>query len=177
LLLYAGVCCRLLVGGVFLLSASEKLRSRSAFHEFVIATQSLLRAAPRPATALAVASIASELLIMVLLAIPQLVIVGFAASCALLMAYSVSIGRALRRGVRTPCRCIGASSDPLHASLLLRNAGLVAACLVGLWGASVAGTNVEITAALGASVAIAAFAIAIVASFDDIVYLARNAPS
>jgi hypothetical protein len=177
LLLYVGVCCRVLVGGVFLLSALAKLRSRSAFHEFEMATQSLLRAAPRPAWALAAASIASELLIMVFLAIPQLVIVGFAASCALLVAYSVAIGRALRWGVRTPCRCIGASSDPLHESLLLRNGGLVAACLVGLWGAAAAGTNVEITAALGASVAIAAVVVAIVASFDDLVYLARKSPS
>lgn len=174
LLPYVGVCCRLLIGGVFLLSALAKVRSRSAFQEFKLATKSLLAASPRHAAPFAAASIASELAIVVLLAVPRLVIIGFAASSALLAAYTVAIGLALRRGVSTPCRCIGASSDPLNASLLLRNTGLISVSVVGLWASGAARTAVSLTTALGASVAIAAFAVAIVASFDDLVYLARR---
>jgi hypothetical protein len=175
-LFYAGVCCRLLLGAVFILSAASKLRSRVAFDEFEAATQSLLNVPPRPGRALAIASIGVELLAVFLLVIPTLIMIGFAVSCALLLTYSTAIGRALRRGVRTPCRCIGASSEPLGGSLLLRNGILVAGCAVGLWAGAAVGTAVDLTTALGASVAIAAFATVLVASFDDLVYLARRSP-
>jgi hypothetical protein len=177
LLLYAGISCRLLLVGVLLLSAASKIRSISAFHEFAAATTSLLQVGPQRGRVLAAASIASELVVIALLVITKLVTAGFVVGGVLLVAYTVAIARALRRGVRTPCRCIGASSDPIHPSLLLRNAGLIVACTLGWVSTSQAGTSVALTAAFAASVTIAAFAVAIVACFDDLVYLARSYPS
>jgi hydrogenase/urease accessory protein HupE len=110
------------------------------------------------------------------LALPQSVVPGFVASCVLLTAYTVAIGLALRRGERTPCRCIGASADPLHALLLLRNGVLLAICGLGFWATAAAGTAVYAVTALAASVAIAFFGLALVTSFDDLVFLARSSP-
>ncbi len=174
---YVSVCCRLIIGGTFLLSGSTKLRSLSAFQDFWVATESLLGAGHRRAAGLAAAAIAMELLIVVALAFSQFVVIGFVASGALLAVYSVAIGLALGRGERTPCRCIGASSEPLHPSLMLRNVGLVAICGVGLWSTATAGTGVYVTTALAASVAAAFFGVVLIASFDDIVYLARRSAS
>lgn len=174
---YVTVCCRLLLGAVFLLSVGLKLRSRRALQDFLVSARSLLGVNPRLAGLLAAASIVVEVLIVILLVLSAYVVAGFVLSFALLVAYSAAIGLALRRGVRTPCRCIGTSSDPLNPSLLIRNAGLLVACVVGLLTTLGSAADVGFNSGLAATAAIALFGVALVTSFDDIVYLARRSAS
>ncbi len=173
---YVVLCCRLLLGATFVASLATKLRSRATLHEFLAAAGALLRSDSPLVRLLAVTSIATELLIVITLLIPALVTAGFALTALLLLVYTLAIARALQHGVTTPCRCIGTSSDPLHSWLILRNAVLFTVSIVGIATSLAGSPAVGFTTALAVSVAIAIFGLALVMSFDDLVYLARRNP-
>ncbi|MGK5552102.1 MauE/DoxX family redox-associated membrane protein [Actinomadura kijaniata] len=174
---YLAFGCRVLIGLVFALSAFSKLRSRPAFAEFAAVTRTLLRAlvpgrsagragARRVGAAVAVL----EAAVPVLLVVPAAVPAGHAVALALLAAFAAGIAAALRGGVRTACRCFGASAAPLGARHLARNGVLALAALTGL----VAGPG-RVAAAEPAGLAVAATAAAVLAllviRFDDLIDL------
>jgi methylamine utilization protein MauE len=145
-----GFACLCVVGLVFGVSAVGKLRGRGGYGEFVAATQLLLlavgfrRLAREPATRLVSGVVvAAEVLVPVLLVasvlfvVPGLGWLGLGLAMFLLAGFGVGIGAAVRRGVRTSCRCFGASSIPLGKQHLVRNVFLIVVAATGL----VAGTG------------------------------------
>jgi hypothetical protein len=136
---YLSFACHCLIGMVFGLSAISKSRGRVMFDEFVRTTRVLLVAvtfqrqlsysAVRP---MAVAVILTEAAIPPLLMISGSRSFGLGLAMLLLAAFSVGIGAALRRGIRTTCRCFGASSASLNGRHLIRNAMLLIAAATGL---------------------------------------------
>ncbi|MER6514835.1 MauE/DoxX family redox-associated membrane protein [Nonomuraea sp. NPDC001636] len=133
---FGGQC---LIGVVFAMSALSKIRGRTARAEFVRATGALLtallghRTGPRTARWAAAVVVVAESAVPVLIAAqvlhPLASVVGSAAAAVLLGLFSVAIVRALRRGVRTSCRCFGTSQAPLGRRHLARNLGLLAVAL------------------------------------------------
>ncbi|MFB6726529.1 MauE/DoxX family redox-associated membrane protein [Kribbella sp. NPDC056345] len=166
--------CRVLLGGVFAVSAGSKVYSRTAFTDFTAATARLTGARVARARQLAVATVAAEFAVVVALIVSALVPWGFAAGIGLLAVFSAAIVRSLRRGQRAPCRCFGASNSPLGPQHVARNAALAAFGVLGL------ATGLSDTAAaldLGPA-CIVAFAaligVALVARLDDLIGLFRT---
>jgi len=152
---------------VFLAAAAGKLRSRAAFGRFVTSVRAV---APGGAPGIIAASTAgAELLTAALLAAGPASWPGRAGLClalALLAGFVAVIGRALRRGVRVPCRCFGSSSASLGVPQIVRN--VLLALLAGF--ALVAGPAVRVVDGRGAVVAVVAAAVvtAVLARLDDL---------
>ncbi|MGC4944373.1 MauE/DoxX family redox-associated membrane protein [Kribbella sp. DT2] len=161
--------CRVLLGGVFAVSAGSKLSSRAAFAEFVAATVRLTGAAAWLARELAVGVVVAEIAVVVALMVPASTQWGFAAAIGLLGAFSVAIVRSLRRGQRAPCRCFGASSTPLGLQHVIRNVVLAAFGVLGISGATAA---LELGPACVVAFA-ALIGVALVARLDDLIGLFR----
>lgn len=124
--------CRCLLLVVFTFSALGKLRGAGSFAAFRRATADLVPPARTHAAPLAAAVIGAELTIAVLLAAPMIAWVGLGAGFVLLLAFTVTVAAALRRGSTVPCRCFGGSASPLGVRHLVRNAGLVLVAAAGL---------------------------------------------
>jgi uncharacterized membrane protein YphA (DoxX/SURF4 family) len=168
---YLAVACRCLIGVVFVVSAFGKVRSRQAFREFVTSTAALV---PRRGRALSPVVVAAELAVPVLLAVPVTVRTGFGLAAVLLAAFAVAIAAAVRRGVRTSCRCFGASTAPLGTRHVVRNAGLFAVAAVGaLLGP---GRPAELAGVAIAAIAAVVLA-ALVTRLDDLVELFAPMPT
>jgi hypothetical protein len=157
---------------VFGVSAVTKLRSRSAYAAFVRSTRQLLPPGSRQVTRAAWVVVGAEVATVVLL--PVFPVAGLAVAAALLIAFSVAILAAVRRGVSAPCRCFGASSRPLGRSQAARNATLALLAVAGGVGAltqSVLGVRDLLVGLHPGGVAVAVFAAATVALltifFDD----------
>ncbi|WP_161627929.1 MauE/DoxX family redox-associated membrane protein [Microbispora catharanthi] len=159
---------RLLTGIVFLMSAVSKLRGRAAYEEFTVATRALTRLPARPVVALVVTA---EVAVAPLLAWPPTMLAGFCVALGLLVAFTVAIVVAMRRGRRVPCRCFGASAVPVGPGHLARNAVLIAAAAAGAVQAGIGAVPAwtgAVPAGLGpaglAAVALAAGATAVLLS-------------
>lgn len=162
--------CQVLLGGVFAVSAGSKLYSRAAFADFSTATARLTGAA-RP-KGLAVATVATEIAVVVALSVPALLLWGFAASIGLLAVLTAAIVRSLRRGQKAPCRCFGASSTPLGPQHVVRNAALAG---IGLLGALSGGDEAPLERGPACVVALAALiGVALIARLDDLIGLFRT---
>ncbi|MFI7635951.1 MauE/DoxX family redox-associated membrane protein [Nonomuraea sp. NPDC049400] len=125
---YLAIACRCLIGLIFAISALSKIRGRQAYQEFARTTTTLL---PRHGRKLALPALAAEFAVPVLLALPATTLAGFGLAATLLTAFAVAIAAALRRGVRTSCRCFGASTTPLGTQHVIRNAALIAVSATG----------------------------------------------
>jgi hypothetical protein len=159
---YVSFGCRFLLLAVLLCSAVGKLRS---FADFRVATAALVPAARPYAAPLSVAVVGTELAAVVLLAVPATVPAGFAVALALLAAFTVAIGAALRRGTAAPCRCFGRSDRPVGVRHLVRNAGLLLAAAVGSATGPGAGAGAD-PVGLAVAAATAAVLTALVLSAD-----------
>jgi len=176
---------RCLVGVVFLVSAVTKLRSSAAFAEFVASLRATGLVPARWARRVAVAMVLTEAAIPALLAAPVLVEVppllaaaGFALAAGLLGVFTAGLGLAVSRGVRTPCRCFGASAAPLGLPQIVRNALLTvtaAAGLVAVLAAGSAGTGQMHPATVAMAGAVGLVLAVLAISFDDLVDLFRPA--
>ncbi|MBB4905957.1 MauE/DoxX family redox-associated membrane protein [Actinophytocola algeriensis] len=165
--------CRVLLGGVFAVSAGSKLYSRTAFADFTAATARLTGARAARARQLAVAAVAAELAIVLALAVPALVLWGFAASVGLLAVLTAAVVRSLRRGQRSPCRCFGASNTPLGTQHVARNGVLAAFGGLGI-AAGTFGEASSLDLGLACVVAFAALiGVALTARLDDLISLFR----
>lgn len=158
---YLFAFCRLLTGIVFLMSAVSKLRGRAAYEEFTAATRALVRLPARPVAALVVTA---EAAVAPLLAWPPTVLAGFCLALGMLVAFTVAIAVALRRGRRVPCRCFGASAVPVGPGHLARNAVLLAAATAGAVQAGAGAALAGVGPAGFAAVALAAGAAAVLLS-------------
>ncbi len=130
---YAAIGIRCLVGLVFLASALSKLASTRAQTAFVMSMRDLRILPTGLVRWVASGVIIGELAVCVLLATPSAsaVMMGFALTVVLLSVFTAGITIALRRGVRVPCRCFGASRTPLGRWHIGRNAVLVLITCVG----------------------------------------------
>ncbi|MET8159661.1 MauE/DoxX family redox-associated membrane protein [Sphaerisporangium sp. NPDC005289] len=166
---YVRIGCACLVALVFAMSAVSKLRDLEGFRRSLPALVPARRELLRP---LAMAVVVLEALVPIMIAVPPATSYGLALACALLVAFTVAIARALGRGQTAPCRCFGASAAPLGPRHLVRNGLLITAAVLG--GLSPGGAPVLAGAVIaGAAGLIAAL---LIASLDDIADLfARNA--
>ncbi|MFC4534814.1 MauE/DoxX family redox-associated membrane protein [Sphaerisporangium dianthi] len=166
---YVRIGCACLVGLVFAMTAVSKLRDLEGFRRSLPALVPARRELVRP---LAMAVVVLEALVPISIAVPAITSYGLALACALLVAFTVAIVRALGRGRLTPCRCFGTSAVPLGSQHLVRNGLLIVAAALGglLPGGAPALAGTVLAGAAGLIGAI------LIASLDDIVDLfARNA--
>ncbi|MFD5557091.1 MauE/DoxX family redox-associated membrane protein [Streptomyces sp. NPDC127068] len=174
---YLALAARLLLILVFVATAVGKSRRRASFDAFV-ASLSALRLFPRRlSTPVAVATIAAEAVVVVLLAVPATAGSGFALSIALLAVFIAGILAARRGGRQVPCRCFGGSTaGPLGVPHVIRNLLLAAVAAMGLVAEALTGASVAphpggvVIAALAAAVA----ALLVVRMDDLLLALAPN---
>ncbi|MFD1322750.1 MauE/DoxX family redox-associated membrane protein [Micromonospora sonneratiae] len=173
---YVELAGRCLLGLVFLVAVTGKLRSRTAFDDFVasVAQFGLLPERWLPLTARLV--LTGEAGIVLLLALPATVPAGYALAIGVLGILSAGMLTAVRRGRRPACLCFGAAGVPIGARHVARNL-LLAAIAAGGLVASVAtsGSPMRPAAALLA-VATAVPLAALVVRLDDIVELFTASP-
>nr|WP_230887175.1 MauE/DoxX family redox-associated membrane protein [Streptomyces spinoverrucosus] len=81
---------------------------------------------------MAIGVVTTEAVIVVALAVPATVAVGFGIAVLLLSAFTAGLVGVLRRGTRESCHCFGGGSSPVTPRHVVRNAILIAAALVGL---------------------------------------------
>jgi uncharacterized membrane protein YphA (DoxX/SURF4 family) len=131
--LVMGIRC--LLGVVFLISSTSKVRAPRAFVASVGDLRVLPASLVRP---VAVAVIAAELAICLLCAVPggEPAVAGFLTAAGLLTAFSVGIVASVRRDVRTACRCFGAGTVPLGMRHVARNMALAAVAVLGATAAA-----------------------------------------
>jgi len=120
---WVSTTCECLVGLVFLNASVTKLRDASGF------VDSVHRLAPaqvaqwsRPVAGVVVML---EALVPILLLTQLTVRVGLALAASLLIAFTLAIVDALRRGAGVRCRCFGAARLPLGRRHVARNAVLL----------------------------------------------------
>ncbi|MFB7915971.1 MauE/DoxX family redox-associated membrane protein [Streptomyces sp. NPDC056061] len=134
---FAAMSCRILLVIVFTVAVVSKLRGTDSFGAFVRSVQGFAVLSPRRGRAVARLVTGAEAAGVVLLLLPgPVAIAGFALVGCMLGAFTLAIGASLRRGVRVPCRCFGASTSgagPLH---LIRNGFLIAVAVTGAVGTS-----------------------------------------
>jgi len=132
---------RFLIGAVFLASTFGKLARRGGIGRFTDSVRGMRILPERLARPVALAVIAGEASVCVLLTVPsrRTALPGLALATALLAVFTVAIALAVRRGVRAPCQCFGASTTPLGARHLVRNVLLVAAAVTGAAGSAAEG--------------------------------------
>jgi len=150
---YVLLAVRLLVGIVFAVSATGKLRGVAAFRHFEESARSMGVPA-RLSRPVAVSVVAGECAAVVLLARGPGGAPGFALILLMLVAFTTAIARALRSGTKASCACFGATTAPLGRRHLVRNGVLLALAAFGLT-AGLAGTPAPAEAA---GVLVAAFA-------------------
>ncbi|MEW2289294.1 MauE/DoxX family redox-associated membrane protein [Streptomyces sp. NPDC047841] len=115
---------RCLIGTVFLAAAVGKAASGRSFAAFTSALGDLGLVPLRAVRPVAVAVVAGEALVCLLLAAPwaRLPALGLTVAAVLLLAFAAAIACAVARGTRAVCRCFGgASAGPLGARHIVRN--------------------------------------------------------
>ncbi|MFH8790772.1 MauE/DoxX family redox-associated membrane protein [Streptomyces roseoverticillatus] len=166
-----GIQC--LIGAVFLASSAGKLTGRRAFDRFVSSVAGMRVVPFRSARSVARAVVAAEGAVCVSLAVPvpAATVVGLAIAAGLLAVFTAGIALSVRRGVRTPCRCFGASQAPLGPRHIIRNLALTAAAVTGAAAVTAGGTATP----GGVAVAVLGGLLlgALVAALDDILDLFR----
>jgi len=118
------------IGLAFAVSAASKVLGRRAVAEFLVAVGELARVPARWRGPLAVAVVALELAVPVLLLTPAAV-AGLLLATGLLVAFSAAVAAALRRRSTARCRCFGPTATPLGPLHLVRNGLLGAVAAAG----------------------------------------------
>jgi len=132
---YFAIAVRCLIAVVFLAAVAGKVGTRARFAAFVASVHAMRLLPPSLARPVALGTIGAELAVPVLLWLPGLTVLASALAATILSGLAVAIGLALRRGVRAPCRCFGASVIPLGPRHVIRNSVLATLAI----GGSVAG--------------------------------------
>ncbi|MEU7826716.1 MauE/DoxX family redox-associated membrane protein [Catellatospora sp. NPDC049133] len=170
---YVLLGCVVCLGVVFAVSAISKLRSRASYAAFIASTRELLPRPWPPAAHVALIVLVAEVAIVPLLfSVPM---AGLTVAAVLLLAFGGAIVLAVRRGVRTSCRCFGSSTKPLGWLHALRSGVLAALAVTGaVLAGSVTAANI-ITGLHPAGMAITLLAAGVFAAlmimFDDLVGL------
>lgn len=144
IVLFVTTVARIVLAGVFLVSAWGKIRDREGSRDAVAAFGVPASLVAAVASALPVVELACAAL---LLAPDPAATVGALASALLLAAFTVAIAANLARGRRPACHCFGAprGDDAISGRTIVRNAGLLALAGLALLGA---GNHLSIPAAL-----------------------------
>ncbi|MFF5111354.1 MauE/DoxX family redox-associated membrane protein [Streptosporangium sp. NPDC000509] len=173
---YVLVCCRLLVGVVFVVSAAGKMRTRGAYASFRAAAGELAPRLPLvPRALVPPAVVAGELATALLLAVPSTVGAGFVIAVVLLTAFTIAIATAVRLRRHVICNCFGPSSTPVGPERLVHNGALLVVSLTGVvlsFGTASASVALEPAGVAAAAVTGLAGA-ALVLLADDITELFR----
>jgi hypothetical protein len=170
---YVEVAARLLIGTVFVVALAGKVSSAKAYAAFAASLRQMDVVPGRFVGAAAAASVAAEIAVVVLLAVPfgWAAVAGFVIAAGLLAVFAAAIGLSLRGGNRAPCRCFGASATPLGKGHIVRNTVLVAISLAGL-AAAAGGGPVPVPGAVVAGGAGLVSGI-LATAYDDLVSLFR----
>lgn len=170
---YVEVAIRALLAVVFVAAFLGKAWGRASYPAFVRSLRQMNvvpEAILRPVAAL---TVTAEAAVVPLLLVPSrwTGTAGFALAGVLLATFTAVVARTVHGERRTPCRCFGASEEPLGGRHVIRNAALTLAAGLGL-ATSAAPGELQWAAA---SLAILAgmLAGALVAAFDDLVALYR----
>ena len=132
---FAAMGCRTLLVVVFAVAVVGKLRSAEAFEAFVRSVQGLASLPSRRSRAVARVVAGAEVAGVVLLVPPtRVAIIGFALVGCMLGAFTLAMAASLRRGMRVPCRCFGASTRSTGPLQLVRNGFLMAVAAGGAVG-------------------------------------------
>lgn len=170
---YLALACRSLIGVVFVASALSKLRSRAAFGAFVSWLAGLPVLPRRWSRAVAAVMAASEVSVVMLLALPWTATAGLAFAAVMLAAFAAGAFVVTRGEATVPCQCFGPSSAPLSGRHVARDAAL---CVVAASGAAGAGPIAArfpaITLSVGCGLTLALFVIYL----DDIAALTLRYP-
>lgn len=172
---YVEIACRLCLLTVFAVALAGKVSGKDAFAAFAGSLRRMGVVPERTVAVAARASVVTEAVVVVLLAIPArfAAAAGFALAAALLVVFTAAVALSLRRGNAAPCRCFGASSTPLGTRHVARNLLLLAVALAGLAAAPAPGSGT--VAGLLVAGAAGAVAGATITAFDDIAALVRPA--
>jgi hypothetical protein len=128
---YVAFGAQVLLSLTFAVAAIAKLRDLAVFR------RSLSRLLPVPKSLAEPAAIAvpvAELCIAVLLVVPGTSIIGGVAGLTAMVAFTATIGLALRRSERAPCHCFGTSPRRLGPRQLIRNVALTTIAALSLVG-------------------------------------------
>ncbi|GAB1646593.1 MauE/DoxX family redox-associated membrane protein [Krasilnikovia sp. MM14-A1259] len=137
------IAVRCLITVVFLAAVVGKVATRAGFAAFVESVHAL-RLLPSPLVRpAALGTIAAEFAVLVLLWLPRFTVAGSMLATAMLTGLAVAIVLALRRGVRAPCRCFGASVIPLGPRHVVRNTVLAGLALSGVVAGPPASTTMR----------------------------------
>ena len=142
------------IATLFAVAVASKVRSRTAIRSFASSIEVFgVRRARAPAVAAAAVALESAIVIAVLA--PGLAGAGLWLATATLTLLTVLVAALLRRGVRAPCRCFGASARPMGRVHVARNAiaAIVAAAGALLHGAGPSPDPTAIALGLGAGLA------------------------
>lgn len=174
-MVYVALGARLLLGGVFAVAAFSKIRSRKAFRDFVEWLTDFPFASRFEARGLAATVLTIEFMIVALLALPVTVLAGFVLGTCLLVLFFVETVVAIRRGVRTPCRCFGVSKTSLSGAHVIRDILLVGVAFAGVAFHIMAPAATDI-APTGVLLAVAGACVsgALVLFFEDVYALAKT---
>ncbi|HET8684389.1 MAG TPA: MauE/DoxX family redox-associated membrane protein [Micromonosporaceae bacterium] len=169
---YLVVGLRCLLGLVFLVSAVGKVRSQASFTGFVDSVRRFDILTLRQVKPVAIAVVATEATVAILLAMRYTVTLGFLLAGGLLGVLTGAIAVVVHRGTPQSCRCFGVASAPLGRRHLVRNTLLVLASVFGVAGSvgvvapgSAHPGGVALAVACGVALAL------LVMRFDDIVDL------
>lgn len=173
-MLYLEVCCRVVIGLVFLLAVVGKLRGRVELTAFAESLGSFGLRSARLRSALATSVITVEAVTVVLLAVAPRLGLGLAA--AMLVAFTAAVATAKATGREVRCRCFGADGGLMGRTHLIRNGVLIVIALAGL--AAAAATSAAVTTPhlglLAATVSAAVLGAVALAHWDDLQFVVRG---
>jgi hypothetical protein len=158
------------------MAAAGKLRSRTAFEEFVGSVASFSGLRPVLVRPLAFALAAAEPAAAVLVLVPRTALAGLIGTALLLAAFTVAVARAVLRKDRTPCHCFGKDTEPVSWRHVARNLVLLGAAVLD--AVLVAGRSSGRAEPAGIALCLLAAGVAVagVALLDDIAALLGPPP-
>jgi hypothetical protein len=173
---YVALSCRCVMAITFGFSFFSKIRNGNAFREFAAWVGGVPPVSRRTQLPVAVTLVAGELVVTGTVIAPGTARWGLTLAALLLTVFAAGIYAALRRGVRAPCRCFGASTTPLGWSQVVRNTLLA---VVAVAGAIAQGSQRGVTVpGVILSLATAALLVVPVIFYDDLAFLLqRQAPT
>ncbi|WP_420915207.1 MauE/DoxX family redox-associated membrane protein [Micromonospora aurantiaca] len=162
--------CRSMLGLVFLVSASSKVRSRPAYLAFTAGLVQTTLVTPRYASAVGAIAVVAEVLVFSLLVWPPAVLFGYILASGTMAVLLGGILVVIRRKVVAPCLCFGTARVPLGRRQLVRNAGLFTVANLGLVATllRVGSSDPMVLACAGIAGAVCG---SIIIRLDDLVFL------
>lgn len=169
---YLSVFCRLLIGGLFLVSAFAKLRDPRSFREDLRG----YRLVPRRAETVVMAGVVGvESLLPILLVFEVTALFGWLLAAGMLLGFATAMGSVLRRGLATGCGCLGRRDSIVRPAHVWRNLALAGVCAIGALTLSGADRTIEPGIVAVLSVA-AGCVVATLVFFDDMLALLLEYP-